>query len=38
MDWSLLDKEEVRKQLGALGFKNVPDAVLEEFILDLNQK
>ena len=30
-----LAKEEVRNQLDTLGFRNVPDEVLEEFVIDL---
>ncbi|PRP84965.1 hypothetical protein PROFUN_07350 [Planoprotostelium fungivorum] len=33
----IISKEEVRKQLETLGFRNVPDSVLEEFVLDLQR-
>lgn len=37
MDFGIVSKDEVRRQLQALGFRNVPDNVLEEFIVDLQK-
>jgi hypothetical protein len=34
---AFITKSQVREQLAALGFRNVPDDVLEEFVVDLKR-